>query len=106
MNSWQDVDRGYLRRLLVVLAGPVFVGYWDWFRWPLDADDPGDVGLAARLCGWLEYEPVHLLVAESRVKALLKDDRVNHRSAYLAVPYQACRCRSHSSKQRFRSSAR
>ena len=72
-----DIRRADYRRLLAILAGPVFVGAWDSWKWPLDADDQGDVGLVARYCRWLRYDWVDLFVAEQRVKALLRDKAVN-----------------------------
>ena len=73
----EDIRRASYRRLLAVLAGPVFVGRWDTGRWPLDRNDPGDVGLVARCCWWLGYDVVDLFLAERRVKALLKDKQVH-----------------------------
>ena len=72
----QDLRSACYRRLLAVLAGPVFVRCWEAARWPLDESDPGDVGLVARYCRWLCYDVVDLLMAESHVASLLKDKAV------------------------------
>ena len=72
----QDLLSAYFRRLLAALAGPVFVGCWESARWPLEESDPGDVGLVARCCRWLDYDVIDLLVAESHVEAMLRDKSV------------------------------
>ena len=76
IRSMEDIHRGDYKRLLAVLAGPVFIRSWESFRWPLDEHAPGDVGMVARYCRWLGYELVNLFMAEQRVKALLEDKRV------------------------------
>jgi hypothetical protein len=72
----EDLDSAYYRRLLAVLAGPVFVRRWPTGTWPLDESEPGDIGFAARLCRWLEYGVVDLLMAERQVKKLLEEPHV------------------------------
>ena len=74
----QDLRRACYRRLLAALAGPVFVLRWEAGKWPLDESKPGDVGLVARYCRWLDFDAVDLLMAVARVKALLKDSSVGH----------------------------
>ncbi len=72
----QDIRSDLCRRLLAALAGPVFVGRWESARWPLDENEPGDVGLVARYCRLLDYDAADLLMAESRIEVLLRDRSV------------------------------
>jgi hypothetical protein len=72
----EDLDSAYYRRLLAVLAGPVFTRRWPTGTWPLDATDPGDVGFVARLCRMLKYGLVDLFVAGQRVEKLLDEPYV------------------------------
>jgi hypothetical protein len=72
----EDLDRAYYRRLLAVLAGPVFVRRWPTGSWPLDESEPGDIGFAARLCRSLKYGVVDLFMAERQVKKLLAEPHV------------------------------
>jgi hypothetical protein len=72
----EDLDIQYYKRLLAVLAGPMCTRRWETGKWPLDETEPGDVGLAGRLCRWLRYDRVDLFMAERRVEELLRDPSV------------------------------
>ena len=86
INCDEDLEDACYRRLLASLAGPVFIRRWDTGRWPLDEGDPGDVGIIARLCKWLDYGPVDLYLAERQVRQLLQEPSV--RRALTDVGYE------------------
>jgi hypothetical protein len=77
VESDEDLHSIAYRRLLAVLAGPVFVRRWPTGKWPLDDSDPGDVGFAASLCRWLRFDVVDLFMAERRVAKLLEEPSVH-----------------------------
>jgi hypothetical protein len=73
----EDLQWADYKRLLTVLAGPVFARRWDTFRWPLDEHEPGDSGLVARYCRLLRYDWADLLMAERGVRTLLENQGVH-----------------------------
>ena len=73
----EDVHNAYYRRLVIVLAGPLFVRRWPTGTWPLDEACPGDIGYAARLCRWLKFDAVDMFLTECRVTSLVREPSVH-----------------------------
>ena len=104
VECYEDIRAADYRRLIAVLAGPVFTDRWPTGTWPLDEVDTGDIGYVARLCKWLKFDVVELFVTECRVRSLLGKPSVH--GAIKAVQASCCRmersavaeCRSSSVK--------
>ena len=62
-----------IRYCVRALSAPI----WPTGKWPLDERDPGDVGAVARLCRWLEFDEVDLLVTECRTRNLVREPSVH-----------------------------